>query len=176
MKHSQRITAFALIPILLVALTACPAASKVNLYVGLAVNAVNGGLALAKTFGVQISDSTTAKVSSLGTDLENAVTAWAGASAAQKPGQWAAVQTALDAFKTYLPAALNDAGVPAQYAAYAGIVSLAITAVEAAVNIVEALHAPAGTVKAAAPLNVGQYKKNYNQQMVTAGHPELQLK
>jgi hypothetical protein len=131
--------------LLAVAVTLACNASKVSMYVNLAVDSVKGGISLAQSYGANISADAAQKVSTIGTDLENSFSAWASASATDKPGKWAAVQTALNSFKTYLPQVLNDAGVDPKYTAYAGIASLAITAVEAAVNLIEAQNAPAGT-------------------------------
>lgn len=160
--------------LLAIMITVACNASKVSTYVNLAVNSAEGVLSLAKSLGANVPDATVTLVNSLGTDVTTAVTNWANASASAKPGQWGQVQAALDAFSTQIPQILKDVNLPAQYAT---LVQLAITAVEAAVNIVEQQNpAVAGKSKATAPFSVSDYKKNYNQQMVAAGHPELQLK
>lgn len=166
------------IAVLVVALTAAVAcsSSQVSVYVNLADQAVVNGLQLAKSFGVNVTQTVVDKVTSLSNDLNNAFAAWAGASANDKPGKWPAVETALDAFKTYLPQVLKDAQVPAQDQVYATIVTLAINAVEAAVNLIEQQNPASGKLKATKPVNAKQLKKDYNQQMISVGHPELQLK
>jgi hypothetical protein len=172
MNSAKRITALSLIPILLFALTACPAASKVNMYVDLAVGAVTNGLTLANTFGANIPQATIDEATNDGALLEKAVADWSAASATQKPGLWPEVQKDLDLFKNNLPALLN--AVHVSNPLYAGIAQLAIVAVEDAVTFIEAQNPAVAGAKKAVPSKFS--KKDYNAQIVAAGHPELQLK
>lgn len=170
MKHSQRITACALIPILLVALTACPASSKVGTYIDLAVLATTNGLKLAQSFGAPVTDALISEATRDGADLKNAYNDWASAHSADK---WAAVQAALDAFEKNLPQLLNDAHVTNPV--YAGIVEAALQAINFVVSLVKSQNPTVTGTKSAPHFDEKQFKSDYNGKMTSAGHPELQL-
>ncbi len=173
MKRCIKLLGIPMVVLLLIAAT-CNNASKVTMYVNLAVDATTNGLRLAESFGAQVPQTTLDEVSRDGDLVKKAVADWTTADNAAKPGAWDAVQAALDIFKNNLPAILQ--AVHINNPAYSAIVSLALTAVEEVVNVVQSLNPQTAAAAKVSRFSVTEYKSKYNSQMLAASHPELSLK
>lgn len=153
----------------------CPNKTQVNTYITLATSATVNGLKLAQALGATVSNDVITEAQKDGDDLATAYSEWAAATGDAKTAAWPKVKAALDVFQNHLPDFLNAIHVDNQN--FNTIVRLAITTVEMVVDTILAQNPAIKSGKKSASLvDANKTKADYNQQMTTAGHPELQLK
>lgn len=172
---NKKITSVVLMVASCLLLTACPSytATLLNLVLSGTIN----GIKLAASIEGKAADPVVLqRITDEGNALIIAYNDWVAADINSKPTLWPKVSAALTIVQNDFPAVLKGFGITDP--AYQAVADFVISEIQSLGSVITGQPTQlANHKKLASPTTKPEdFKKNYNQKMVAAGHPELQIK